>query len=113
MSDSSEWEVDIKGNFPLHKAVVKGMQAASYRSAKSDACFQVMPRGTEIASAESCGISTWTKTAKISVILEDGTRKRYFLKVNEPILFANQHLLILGRHLAVRDRARRPTSCRG
>ncbi|KAI4194512.1 MAG: hypothetical protein LQ348_002625 [Seirophora lacunosa] len=41
---------------------------------------QVMPRGTKIVSAESCGISAWTKTAKISVILEDGTRKRYFLK---------------------------------
>ncbi|CAO1606379.1 hypothetical protein XANCAGTX0491_009877 [Xanthoria calcicola] len=39
-----------------------------------------MPRGTAIASAESCGISTWTRTAKISVILEDGSRKRYFLK---------------------------------
>ncbi|KAI4257179.1 MAG: hypothetical protein L6R42_005826 [Xanthoria sp. 1 TBL-2021] len=63
MPVSSSWEVDIEGNFPLHKAVV-----------------EVMPRGTKIVSAESCGISAWTKTAKISVILEDGSRKRYFLK---------------------------------
>ncbi|KAL8768000.1 MAG: hypothetical protein Q9209_005671 [Squamulea sp. 1 TL-2023] len=39
-----------------------------------------MPRGTKIVSAESSGTSAWTRTAKISVILQDGTRKRYFLK---------------------------------
>ncbi|KAL8982902.1 MAG: hypothetical protein Q9205_002701 [Flavoplaca limonia] len=63
MSDSSSWEVDVEGNFPLHEAVV-----------------EVMPRGTKIVSAASSGISAWTKTAKISVILEDGTRKGYFLE---------------------------------
>lgn len=39
MSDSSSWEVDVEGNFPLHKAVVESMHAASYRSAKADAYF--------------------------------------------------------------------------
>ena len=39
MSDSSSWEVDVEGNFPLHKAVVEGMHAASYRSAKAYAYF--------------------------------------------------------------------------
>ncbi|KAI4127312.1 MAG: hypothetical protein LQ338_003272 [Usnochroma carphineum] len=33
-----------------------------------------------IISASSCGTSSWTKTAKISVILPDGSTKRYFLK---------------------------------
>ncbi|KAF7512575.1 hypothetical protein GJ744_000836 [Endocarpon pusillum] len=63
MPYSSEWELGIKGNFPIHKAVV-----------------QVMPRATKVVSAESCGISAWTKTAKVSVILPDGSPKRYFLK---------------------------------
>src|SRR6266550_2014702 len=40
-----------------------------------------MPKGTKAISAESCGISAWTKTAKVSVILPDGSPKRYFLKV--------------------------------
>ena len=41
-----------------------------------------MPRGTKVVSAETCGISAWTKTAKVSVILPDGHPKRYFLKVS-------------------------------
>ncbi|KAK5224070.1 hypothetical protein LTR47_010093 [Exophiala xenobiotica] len=39
-----------------------------------------MPKGTRVVSAESCGVSAWTKTAKVSVILQGGSRKRYFLK---------------------------------
>ncbi|KIW49824.1 hypothetical protein PV05_11470 [Exophiala xenobiotica] len=39
-----------------------------------------MPRGTRVVSAESCGVSVWTKTAKVSVILQGGSGKRYFLK---------------------------------
>ena len=39
MSDSSKWEVDIEGNFPLHKAVVDGMHAASYRLGEADAHY--------------------------------------------------------------------------
>lgn len=39
MPVSSSWEVDIEGNFPLHKAVVEGMHAASYRLVKADAYF--------------------------------------------------------------------------
>jgi hypothetical protein len=64
MGDSSDWEVGIEGNFPLHKAVVA-----------------VMPSGTKIVSSEFCGVSAWTKTAKVSIILPDGNPKRYFLKV--------------------------------
>lgn len=45
-----------------------------------------MPSGTTIVSAESCGVSAWTKTAKVSVILPDGSPKRYFLKVGLPAL---------------------------
>lgn len=39
-----------------------------------------MPTGTKILSAESSGISALTKTAKVSVILPDGTPSRFFLK---------------------------------
>ena len=64
MADSSDWELGIEGNFPLHKAVVA-----------------VMPSGTKVVSSEFCGVSAWTKTAKVSVVLPDGSPKRYFLKV--------------------------------
>ncbi|KAI1772814.1 Fructosamine kinase-domain-containing protein [Hypoxylon cercidicola] len=57
------WEIGIKGNFPINKAVV-----------------EVMPSGTRIVSAESSGVSTWTKIARVSVILPDGSPKKYFLK---------------------------------
>lgn len=44
----------------------------------------VMPHGTKIISAESWGVSAWTKTAKVSVILPGGMAKKYFLKVTSP-----------------------------
>ena len=47
--------------------------------------YIAMPEGTQVSSAESCGISAWTKTAKVSVILPDGGTKRYFLKVIQSI----------------------------
>jgi hypothetical protein len=40
-----------------------------------------MPEGAKVLSAESWGISAWTKTAKISVVFPDGRRVSYFLKV--------------------------------
>lgn len=39
-----------------------------------------MPKGTKVIASESSGISAWTKTAKVSVILPGGTPARYFLK---------------------------------
>jgi hypothetical protein len=51
--------------------------------------FAVMPRGTKVVSAESWGVSTWTKTAKVSVILSDGNLKRYFLKVEPTFVLFN------------------------
>ena len=85
MSELSEWELGVEGNFPIHKAVVKGNHTFySYPPAGTDTNFAVLPRGTRIVTAESCGISAWTKTAKVSVILADGTPKRYFLKVILP-----------------------------
>ncbi|KAB5583537.1 hypothetical protein GE09DRAFT_1212121 [Coniochaeta sp. 2T2.1] len=39
-----------------------------------------MPKGTKITSASSHGTSSWTKTAKVSAILPDGSPKQYFLK---------------------------------
>jgi len=64
MADSSNWALDIKGNFPLHKAVI-----------------EVILSRTKVVSSELCGVSAWTKTAKVSVILLDGSTKNYFLKV--------------------------------
>ena len=60
------------------------MLSEGHRSARIDADFAVMPRGTKVVSAESSGISAWTKTAKVCVVLLDGSPKRYFLKVNQP-----------------------------
>lgn len=39
-----------------------------------------MPIATTVVLAESCGVSTWAKTAKLSVILPDGSPKQFFLK---------------------------------
>lgn len=64
MGDFSDWELGIEGNFPLHKAIVA-----------------VMPSGTKVVSSDSCGVSAWTKTAKVSVVLSDRAPKRYFVKV--------------------------------
>ncbi|KIW96275.1 uncharacterized protein Z519_03343 [Cladophialophora bantiana CBS 173.52] len=36
--------------------------------------------GTKVVSAEAYGTSNWAKTAKLSVVLPDGKRKRFFLK---------------------------------
>lgn len=43
-------------------------------------CIKVMPKGTKIVSAESSGISAWTRTAKTSVILPDEGPANFFLK---------------------------------
>jgi hypothetical protein len=51
-------------------------------AAETKTTFAVMPGRTNVITAESCGISAWTKTAKVSVVLPDGSPKRYFLKVN-------------------------------
>lgn len=93
MSDVSKWEVGIKGNFPIHKAVTKGKDAVNVMNAcipqnipsanKEIFNFAVLPRGTKVVSADSCGVSAWTTTAKVSVILPDGSPKKYFLKVNK------------------------------
>ena len=67
-----------------------------------------MPAGAKIVSAESCGISAWTKTAKVSAILPDGSLKRYFVKVNFDTFFINEWLRkVLNR--AVRDGAECPS----
>lgn len=39
-----------------------------------------MPKGTKILSAEPSGTSAWTRPAKVSVVLPDGTPARFFLK---------------------------------
>ena len=45
-----------------------------------EAVLEQMPKGIEIVSAEAYGVSAWTRTAKVSTTLPDGTYKRYFLK---------------------------------
>ncbi|KAF2435950.1 hypothetical protein EJ08DRAFT_580000 [Tothia fuscella] len=42
---------------------------------------EVMSPGTKVVSADSCGVSAWTKTAKITVLSPDDSRTRYFLKI--------------------------------
>lgn len=39
-----------------------------------------MPKGTKVTASESSGVSSWAKTAKVSVILQDGASAGYFLK---------------------------------
>ncbi|KAK8038030.1 hypothetical protein PG994_014797 [Apiospora phragmitis] len=68
MSANNTWEKGIEGTFRIHKNLIKGTVPI------------LLPEGTRVVSAESCGISAWTKTAKVSAILRDGNPKRYFLK---------------------------------
>jgi protein-ribulosamine 3-kinase len=42
----------------------------------------VFPGGSKVISADRSGISAWTKTAKLSVILSDGSEKSYFHKAS-------------------------------
>ncbi|KAI0968075.1 Fructosamine kinase-domain-containing protein [Xylaria arbuscula] len=53
----------IQGDYPLDEAIV-----------------EALPKGTKVLSAESWGLSAWSRTAKISTILSDGTSKKYFVK---------------------------------
>ncbi|KAI0014867.1 Fructosamine kinase-domain-containing protein [Xylariomycetidae sp. FL0641] len=57
------WVEGIDGDFALHSAVT-----------------EVLPKDAKVISAESWGLSAWTKTAKIVAVLPDGTQRRYFLK---------------------------------
>lgn len=43
--------------------------------------YSVLPNGARVVAAERSGISAWTKTAKISALLHDGSPKEYFFKV--------------------------------
>ncbi|KAI1737548.1 Fructosamine kinase-domain-containing protein [Xylaria scruposa] len=45
-----------------------------------EAIIEVLPEGIKVVSAESWGLSAWTKIAKIDTILRDGTSKKYFVK---------------------------------
>ncbi|KAL8726241.1 MAG: hypothetical protein Q9166_006829 [cf. Caloplaca sp. 2 TL-2023] len=53
----------IGGNFALDEGVI-----------------EVLPEGSRVLEASSFGISAWTRTARISVQLPDGSPKLYFLK---------------------------------
>lgn len=79
------WVTDIQGNFRLHSAVVDGAISFSppgdSQISNSACVVAVMPAGTNVLEAEAWGTSAWTKTAKITTLLPDGTPKRYFVKV--------------------------------
>ncbi|KAH9905023.1 Fructosamine kinase-domain-containing protein [Xylariomycetidae sp. FL2044] len=47
---------------------------------KQELIIPVMPKGATILAAKPWGLSAWTKTAKIDVLLSCGSQKRYFLK---------------------------------
>lgn len=88
MADQTEWLDGVEGNFPIHKAVLDGMYRCFSRIRNTSSLSftdkrelsPVMPKGTKVIASESSGISAWTKTAKVSVILPGGTAARYFLK---------------------------------
>ncbi|KAL8940310.1 MAG: hypothetical protein Q9216_002865 [Gyalolechia sp. 2 TL-2023] len=63
MTDSIGWVQGIEGDFAVHKAV-----------------SEVLPEESKIVSANSHGISSWTKTGKLLVVSLNGSSRRYFLK---------------------------------
>lgn len=63
-NQTSERVQGIEGNFPVPAAVLA-----------------VLPEGAKVVAGERAGTSAWTKTAKVTVELADGSTKRYFLKV--------------------------------
>ena len=64
----------------------------------------MLPNGTRVLSADSFGSSAWTVTARVNVILEDGTPKSYFLKVCIIIQSSLKHLLNTHMYVLVRCR---------
>jgi protein-ribulosamine 3-kinase len=72
---------DIEGDFPFDEAVIEGRLRENCLIRPSADIRIVMPKGTKVLSAESYGNSAWTITGRVSVLLPDGTPKRYFLKV--------------------------------
>ncbi|KFA66676.1 hypothetical protein S40285_09199 [Stachybotrys chlorohalonatus IBT 40285] len=62
-NQTSERVQGIEGNFPVPAAVLA-----------------VLPEGAKVVAGERAGTSAWTKTAKVTVELADGSTKRYFLK---------------------------------
>ena len=45
--------------------------------------FKILPQGAKVSAASSYGISEWTRTVRLDVILPDGSQKLYFLKVSQ------------------------------
>ena len=112
MTESLDWEAGINGDFQLNKEVVEGIVVSSAGLNQSHLpSFAVMPPGTIVISAESHGISSWTKTAKVSVLLPDKRSKRYFLKVKSSyktaIPYTNARTLLYSAPL---ERVRKPLS---
>lgn len=88
MADATQWLDGIEGNFPIHRAVLDGSFSAPPRFQQITQILftdrlrlpPAMPTGTKVIASESSGISSWTKTAKVSVILPGGIPASYFLK---------------------------------
>ena len=68
-----------RGKFRGPRSSFSG-QVATNSPAHQPLTISVLPKGTKVVSADSYGTSSWTKTAKLSVILSSGSAKRYFLK---------------------------------
>lgn len=80
------WVEGVEGNFPIPKSVLDGKPIdvpdnQSFTDAKPST---VLPQGSTLVSAERSGVSAWTKTAKLTVKLVDGSLKRHFFKVAIP-----------------------------
>lgn len=67
-----EWK-DIVHNVLFHTK--RQHQELSFNSSPE------LPEGARITSANAHGASFWTQTARLNVVLPDGTKTAYFLKV--------------------------------
>ncbi|PSN69320.1 hypothetical protein BS50DRAFT_599592 [Corynespora cassiicola Philippines] len=56
-------QIKLEGNFPLNPAVI-----------------EALPLETKAIYADTCGVSAWATTVKISAILPNNSQKTYFLK---------------------------------
>lgn len=75
---------NVGGNFPMDEAVLSSMYNADEILPSHVDTPAVFPPGSVVLSAESHGLSTWTRTGCITVKLPSGDLKRYFIKVRVP-----------------------------
>lgn len=82
----AEWGKPIGVDEKWIQFVDENVKASRFRTRKSDDGFCLtgieFPSDTKIESIRPHGASYWTRTAKISTQMADGTPRSYFLKVS-------------------------------